>query len=292
MCSASGTAAGPFAAAPNPSALTGAPINLAAPVELFVGGVFHGSEPLFLSVVDADQNTSPLTSESALIAVRSLTTGDVEVLLGAETGPNTGVFIAYLMTGTPPAASGDCRLSVVVDDTILAVYVDPADATDSASFSGLVDPLGILFDSATAAPVSGAQVTLIDSATGLPAAVFGDDGVSTYPSTVTTGGSVTDSGGAVYNFAPGRYRFPQIAPGLYHLRVAPPPTHAFPSTVPDATLQVRTGRAREATTSRCRSGRSSRSTFRSTRPRRAPRSRSPRVQAARAPASASSSSTC
>jgi hypothetical protein len=241
QCSASGSAAGPFAPTPNPSQLTGAPINLGAPVDLLGGGAFHGGEPLFLSVADSDQNTSPLTSELVLITVRSQTTGDVEVLLASESGPNTGVFIAYLMSGSPPAAAGDCRLSVVPDDRILASYVDPADATDLSSSSGLVDPLGIAFDSQTAAPVSGAQVTLIDSATGLPAAVLGDDGVSTYPSTVITGGSVTDSGGTVYTFAPGQYRFPLVAPGLYRLQIAPPPTHSFPSAVPDATLQLLPG---------------------------------------------------
>jgi hypothetical protein len=64
QCSASGSAAGPFAPAPNPSQLTGAPINLGAPVDLLGGGAFHGGEPLYLSVADSDQNTnrSPASS--------------------------------------------------------------------------------------------------------------------------------------------------------------------------------------------------------------------------------------
>jgi hypothetical protein len=162
-------------------------------------------------------------------------------VLLASKPPNTGVFIAYLMSGSPPAAAGDCRLSVVPDDRILASYVDSADTSDLSSSSGLVDPLGIAFDSQTAAPVSGVQVTLIDSATGLPAVVLGDDGVSTYPSSVITGGSVTDSGGTVYTFAPGEYRFPLVVPGLYRLQIAPPATHSFPSAVPDPVLQVLPG---------------------------------------------------
>ncbi|HEY8121901.1 MAG TPA: hypothetical protein VII78_11335 [Myxococcota bacterium] len=240
-CSASGTAAGPFAASPNPTTLLGAPINLGAPVELLGGGVYHQGEPVFVRVVDSDQNTNALTAETILVAIDSLQTGDVEVLRALETGPNSGEFIAYFMSAPPPPVSGDCRLSVVPGDTMRALYTDPADATDSSSTGALVDPLGTVFDSATGAPVDGALVTLIDSATGLPASVLGDDGVSTFPSTVPSGGSVTDSGGAVYNFPPGGYRFPLVPPGLYRLQVAPPASHVFPSLVADAALQLLPG---------------------------------------------------
>jgi len=240
-CSASGTAAGPFAAAPNPTDLSGAPINLGAPVDLLAGGAFHQGEALFLRVADADQNLNVLAVESVLITVVSQTTGDVEVVQASETGPNTGEFIAYLMSGVPPPVSGDCRLSVVAGETMLASYSDPADGTDSSSSGALVDPLGFVFDSATGAGVDGAQITLIDSASGLPATVFGDDGVSSFPATIVSGGSASDSGGTSYVFPPGRFRFPFVAPGTYRLQVVPPPTHAFPSSVPDATLQLLPG---------------------------------------------------
>jgi hypothetical protein len=241
LCSASGTGAGPFAAAPNPEDLSGAPINLAAPVDLLAGGAFHQGEALFARVADADQNLDPLAVETLLLTLTSLTTGDVEVLRASETGPNTGVFVAYLMTAPPPPASGDCRLSVAAGETFVASYVDPVDGTDTASAGALVDPLGLVFDSATGAPVDGASVTLIDAASGLPAAVFGDDGVSSFPSTVVSGGTASDSGGTNYSFAPGRFRFPFVAPGSYRLQVTPPATHAFPSAVADATLQLLPG---------------------------------------------------
>ncbi len=240
-CSSSGTAAGPFAPAPNPSDLSGAPINLAAALELLAGGAYHQGEALFLRVTDPDQNIDPLLAETALIALVSQTTSDVEVLRAVETGPSTGEFIAYLMSGPPPPVAGDCRLSVVAGDTFVASYLDPADGTDSSASGALVDPLGIVFDGATGAPVSGALVTLIDAATGLPAIVLGDDGVSTFPASVTSGGGATDSGGTVYTFAPGGFRFPFVAPGTYRLQVVPPASHTFPSLVADAALQLLPG---------------------------------------------------
>jgi hypothetical protein len=241
QCSSSGSGAGPFAPAPNPNDLSGAPINLAAPIELRAGGAFHQGEALFVRVADPDQNLNPLAVESVLVALQSLTTGDVEVVQASETGPNTGEFIGYSTSAPPPPVSGDCRLSVVAGETFTASYVDVADGTDSASQGALVDPLGIVFDSATGAPVDGASVTLIDAATGLPATVFGDDGASSFPATLVSGGTASDSGGTVYAFAPGRFRFPFVAPGTYRLQVTPPATHAFPSLVPDATLQLLPG---------------------------------------------------
>jgi hypothetical protein len=241
MCSTSGTASGPFVAAPNPTDLSGAAINLANPADLLASGAFHQTEALFLRVRDPDQNLNPLAVESVLVSVRSLTTGDQEWLQVSESGVNTGEFVGYLMLGPPPAVSGDCRLSVVAGETFRADYTDPADGADSSANAALVDPLGIVFDSQTGAPIDGASVTLIDSASGLPATVFGDDGVSTFPATVLSGGTASDSGGALYTFAPGHYRFPFVAPGTYRIQVVPPPGSSFPSIVPDVALQVLSG---------------------------------------------------
>ena len=82
----------------------------------------------------------------------------------------------------------------------------------------LVDPFGIAFDSRDGTPVSEVRITLIDAATGQPALVFGDDGISSYPSTIVTGQSVTDSGGMRYDYPAGDYRFPLVRPGRYRLR--------------------------------------------------------------------------
>ena len=85
-------------------------------------------------------------------------------------------------------------------------------------------------------------MTLVDDATGLPATgILGDDGVSSFPATLTSGGSVTDGGGAVYNFGPGGFRFPVVPAGTYRYAVTPPGEYIFPSVVPDATLQALPG---------------------------------------------------
>lgn len=240
-CSTSGTPGGPFVPSPPPSALGGGPINLAAPVDLLAGGPFHRGEPAFLQVTDLDQDVNMAVAETIVVTVTSAPTGDTEVLELTETGVSTGTFVGYLMTTAPPPVSGDCALSVVPADAITVTYVDPVDGTDSSSSAALVDPFGVVFDSQTGARIDGAIVRLVDAGTGLPANVFGDDGVSIFPSSVLSGGTATDSGGAVYNFAAGEYRFPFVAPGNYRLEVGPPADYAFPSVVPDGTLQTLPG---------------------------------------------------
>ena len=241
QCSTSGTAAGPFVPSPPPTTLGGAPINLGAPVDLLIGGAFHRGEPVFLRVTDPDQDLDAAIAETVLVTVSSAPTGDTEVLRLTETGPSTGTFVGVLMTTPPPPVPGDCALSVVPADSIDVLYVDAADGTDSSSSAALVDPRGVVFDSQTAARIDGAIVRLVDAGSGLPANVFGDDGVSIFPSALVSGGTATDSGGTAYAFGPGEFRFPFVAAGTYRLEVSPPAGRAFPSVVPDATLQTLPG---------------------------------------------------
>ena len=235
-CSQSGTPAGPFVPSPGMFDLSGAPINLAAPVPLISDGAYKAGEPVFLRLIDLDQNLDPLVAETALVTLES-DGGDRETLRLTENGPNTGIFIGYIMSATPPPVSGDCQISVDVGETIRADYTDIVDGSDASSDVTLVDPFGIVFDSTTGAPIDGAVVTLWDVLAGAPASVVGDDGFETFPSTITSGGSTVDSGGQVYNFAPGRYRFPFVSPGQYELRIVPPATHNHPSVAPDGQIQ-------------------------------------------------------
>ena len=95
-----------------------------------------------------------------------------------ETGPDTGVF-----AGAVPAANDTsdpklsaCALRLRRGDRLRLSFTE-----DEFSFGSiidlLIDPAGYVFDSRTGDVVDGAQVTLLDEA-GLPAIVFGDDGVS------------------------------------------------------------------------------------------------------------------
>ena len=75
----------------------------------------------------------------------------------------------------------------------------------------------------------------------LPATVYGDDGISLFPATIISGGTVVDAGGMVYNFGPGEYRFPFVAPGSYRLDVTAPAGYSAPSVVPTVLLQALPG---------------------------------------------------
>ena len=245
--STSGTAAGPFVPMPPPTpAGSAVPIDLLTPVPLEPVTVYHQGDPIFVRVTDLDQNLDATTAETVVVTLNVSANGDTEVLRLTETGPNTGVFTGYIQSyvgaSNPAAANpanGQLGLQEGID--VAGNYVDVVDGTDTAASAALVDPFGLVFDSATGQPVNGAQVTLIDNATNLPATVYGDDGISTFPSTITSGGSTTDSGGTVYNFGPGEYRFPFVAPGTYRLQVTPPASYNAPSVVPTVVLQTLPG---------------------------------------------------
>ena len=241
--STSGLPAGPFAplAAPTPFG-SATPINLAAPVPVVPATIYHQGEPIIMRLTDADQNLDPSLAETILVRLTTANTGDSEILRFTETGPNTGVFTGYIASqGGSTATTNDGIITLDLDDTLSVTYTDIADGSDIAVDSTLVDPFGIVFDSVTGLPVDGASVTLIDVSTGLPAQIFGDDGVSIFPATVVTGGSVTDSGGTVYNFPAGSFRFPFVAPGTYRFDVTPPAAYSMPSVVATTDLQLLPG---------------------------------------------------
>ena len=245
--STSGTTAGPFVPLPPPTpAGSATPIDLLTPVPLVPATRYHQGEPIFIRLTDLDQNVDATAVETVMVTITVPATGDTEVLILTETGPNTGVFTGYVQSyvgaSTPGAANpANGQLGLQPEAMIVANYVDIVDGTDTSNSAVLVDPFGLVFDSSTGLPVDGAQVTLIDDSTGLAATVYGDDGISIFPSTITSGGSETDSGGTVYNFGPGEYRFPFVAPGTYRLDVVPPATHNAPSVVPTAILQTLPG---------------------------------------------------
>ena len=91
----------------------------------------------------------------------------------------------------------------------------------------LADPVSRVFNAFTGAPVDGAQITLIDATTGLPARPIDDDGVSSFPATISSGASGS----------PGEYRFPVVPPGRYRLLIEPPPGFAAPSQQAEGDLQ-------------------------------------------------------
>ncbi len=199
---------------------------------------YNLGETLFVRLDDADQNTDYTVIDTAVVTVANAANGDAETIRLSETGPNTGVFAGYVTSSASAASVGDCVLQGTTGGQVQVSYSDPADATDSASAVAGSDPIGVVFDSRTGDDVDGATVQLIDAQSGLPATVFGNDGVSLFPSTVVSGSPVTDSGGTNYAFTSGQFRFPSVPAGSYRLEVTPPGSFAGPSIVSEADLQL------------------------------------------------------
>jgi uncharacterized repeat protein (TIGR01451 family) len=225
---------------PPPMGSNGQSFTLGATLPLGAAATVHGGEAVFLEVTDLDRNLDSTASDSLELAVTA-DGGDRETVALTETAADSGVFSGYVQTSAATAQPGDCILQVQRNAALTAEYSDPLDATDSVSVAALVDPFGLVFDSLTGAPVDGARVRLVLAATGAPAAVFGDDGVSTYPAEIITGQAVTDASGGVYRFPPGVYRFPLVAAGDYRVVVEPPSGFSAPSGVPETRLQTLPG---------------------------------------------------
>ncbi len=226
----------PFRPVGPPVTNGGTSIDLTAPTPLAVATHFFPGELIFVEVNDPGQNGDAESIETVVLEIQS-PAGDAIVLRLYETGPDTGSFVAYVPTVSTPAAPGDAALTTLANGSVTATYEDPFDPEEVTSETALVDPFGRVFDSITGALLDGVEVTVVDAATGQPAPVFGLDGVSVYPSTVRTGGSVTDSGGFVYNLEPGQFFFPLMPQGSYRLTLGPLEGYSFASARSAADLE-------------------------------------------------------
>lgn len=236
----------PFVPLPEPvdrSTLTGdpTPIDRSQPLRVFRTERIRLGVPVFFTLEDAGLNMDPGAVETVVITLTDAVTGDSEELRFYENGPDTGIFTAWINTTDGSSPGGDGQLSTQAFSVITAQYEEATNTINNLEVDvgvGPIDPFGLVFDSQSGAPLDGIELTLIDMATGAPATVFGDDMVADYPATLMTGGQVTDSSGRVYDFAPGEYRFPYVAPGQYRIEITETDfdTHAAPSQVSDADL--------------------------------------------------------
>jgi uncharacterized repeat protein (TIGR01451 family) len=175
--------------------------------------------PLFVQLTAPTCDINPSVIQTIPITVTSQLTGDTETFQATETAAGSGIYRIgpYVPTANAnvvPVARGDGIMEILQNDTLTATAGGACAA--SATTKLLIDPSGVVFNSASDAPVTGATVTLINDATGRAAQVFQYDGATPAPSTVTTG-------------AAGSYAFPLVAPGLYEIKVVPPSGYAFPS---------------------------------------------------------------
>ncbi|MCK4833310.1 MAG: DUF11 domain-containing protein, partial [Gammaproteobacteria bacterium] len=209
------------------------------PQPLNVVNLYATGEPVFTQVDDQDQNLDPAIRETVRVVVTS-STGDQEELILIETGVDSGIFVGYVQSTSNTVAQYDGLLSLGAETDVTVQYTDQYDPTDISTGGSLVDPYGVVFSSLDGTLLDGATVSILDTSGNL-AAVFGDDGVSTYANPVTTGGSVTDGGGTVYNFPAGGYRFPRMNTGSYRIVVDPPASYQGPSTANISDLQALPG---------------------------------------------------
>lgn len=182
---------------------------------------------VYLQVEDSDQNVDPASPDSVTVILRNQETGDTETVLLIETGPDTGAFrSAGVLTTMEFSSSNDGRLTVASNSRIVATYTDPLDVSPVSTASALIDPLGIVFDSVTGIPVSGAVVTL---------RIWNDVtnvcDLASHP--VLPEGQVNP---APPTGADGKFAFPLVPIGDYCFEVTPAPDYLFPSTVPDSAL--------------------------------------------------------
>ena len=245
-----GPTTGVFSALPLPR-LTGAagPLDLSQPLPLSPAGHYHQGDPVFIRVTDLDQNLDRTIRETVVVTVSDDLTGDVQVVRLTEDGPDTGVFVGYLPTAravsaqlhAPVPLPYDGVLKVLEQSLLTGRYVDPFNPDDAVSASAGLDPLSVVFDSRNGLPISGASITVVDLTTGQPAAVWADNGIDSFPSTIVSGQPVTDGAGGVHTFPAGQFRFPYLRPGNYRFDIKPPTGYVAPSKAADAALQALPG---------------------------------------------------
>ena len=229
---------------PRPVNLTGAFSKYSTnPAPILPTTAIRAGEPLILRVTSAVNNlsSSAIDSFEATITTQN---GDSERVTMTETAVNSGIFLAVVNTAAVPPSPvvGDCVLSVRPGDGLNVSLDNSSNGSNIASavVDILVDPFGLTFDSGDGTPVSGTRVTIVDASTGVPAQVFGDDGVSTFPNSLITGSTVTDSSGTTYSFDAGFYRFPFLRPGVYRLVITPPAPYTHPSVATPAEIALLT----------------------------------------------------
>lgn len=198
-----------------------------------IANVTRLGQPLFVQADAAFCNTNTGTMETRTITIASTKTGDIETFEAFESSVNSGTFRILPSVPTQNALehtpnAGDGILQTVKND-VLKATISGCEGTTAIS-TVLIDPFGVVFNSANNELIAGATVTLID-VTGAgnggrpnePAKVLQPDAITEAPSTVTTGPD-------------GQYQFPLVAPSLYRLQIVAPTSYSFPSTIQPANL--------------------------------------------------------
>ena len=161
----------------SPSLCGGAPIDMSfmtggsagtGPVALDATNEIRIGQTLFFSI-DARRANRDSSSIDSIEVVISAQSGDEERLTIFETGENTGEFVGAVPTTLVPPApvQGDCVLSLRSGDDITISYPGPTgNPIVSTIVAAISNPFSYVFDSQDGNLVTGARVTIIDTATG------------------------------------------------------------------------------------------------------------------------------
>lgn len=226
--SPSGEIIGPFSSFDPVLSFSQKPLDTTAPVSLVPAETYLSGELMVVRVVDLGQNGNRERIETVVITVET-DSGDAITLRLYEDGPDSGHFYGFFPSSADPTERFDRTITAPQDTILTATYIDAFDASEVSVDTALVNPFGRIFDAYTGELLSNVRVTVIDTATGQPAEIMSLDGSGTYPSSVETGISVTDTSGITYPAQPGVFIFPILAPGTYELQVEAPTGYAYPS---------------------------------------------------------------
>ena len=238
-----GLPTGTFNALADPTLLGSAtpttlPANLTLSPLSNPGSAYSPTEPLFVRVTSYDSNTT--AAPDTVLVTLTTSNGDSMLVRLTETGNSTGEFVGAIPSSASSAAVtiNDGIIAVSPNETITAVYdhTNCSGTMIANTSTALMDPYGIVFNSATGAAVDGATVSLTDPSNN-PVTVYCDDGTTVLTQPVTSG-SPTNCDATMIA---GGFRFPQVAAGNYKLAITPPVGNVYPSTVPAASLPASIG---------------------------------------------------
>lgn len=218
--SPSGNLDGPFTQI-DPQGLIGSGIDLGTPLGLARANTFLPQEPVFISVSYITGNNN--SNQSETLALRVFTaSGDTDVIRLYESGPDTGVFWAYLPTTRAEKVPNDGYVSVDSGEDIIAEFDDNRRAVINATTTTQIMTENRIFNSVSGDLIDGVGIRLINVDTGTDAIVFGADEVTPYPSRVISGAVTLDANGTAYEIGTGAFVFPRVEPGLYAIEIEAP----------------------------------------------------------------------
>ncbi|MBL4797181.1 MAG: OmpA family protein [Oleispira sp.] len=216
-------------------------ITFPASISSFPSTTFKSGNPLIIRVIDLDQNINSTIRDQVSVSLKvDGKNSDHETVILTETSNNSGEFIGIVQT-TPNLQNSnpnDCLLALGSASALNIEYQDENDGEDTVSSIVKFDPISRVFDSFTGTLLDNIEITLIDNNTGLPATVYGDDGISDFPATITSGSLVSDSSGKTYQLPSGGYRFPYVPNGNYSIQIADTVKTEFPSQLSEQTIQA------------------------------------------------------